>query len=199
MKFKICNKCSLKKPEVDFLYRERSGGYYTQPCKNCNRLRAAALRHAAPRKCIKCDPTSTVTSSYCRGCAVLKSHQWRLDNPEKYRAHGKKAVCLAHGITVEEKQNCLRDQKNACALCFCLLTIDKARIDHSHECGNQKNHSKDKTQRNRFGCPQCIRGLLCDGCNWGGLPFLERNPHLQSELVKKYLQQRPFNGANLSR
>jgi hypothetical protein len=75
-----------------------------------------------------------------------------------------------------------RIQRNCCALC-CTPFKGTPLVDHnSKQCG----HRREK------GCPSCVRGLLCFRCNCRVLPILEKCPHLQSQYVKKYLQQRPF-------
>jgi hypothetical protein len=97
-----------------------------------------------------------------------------------------------YDISLEDYDSQFSKQNGLCALCSDPLPIDRqAAIDHDHAC----THSA-RVKLNKFhnGCRECIRGLLCDDCNLKMLPVLENHPHLQTECVKNYLNQRPFAG-----
>lgn len=89
-----------------------------------------------------------------------------------------------YGITVDDYENLLVEQRGLCALCGWPPTAHGKRlaVDHDHT-----HH--DNT---RIACKYCIRGLLCMWCNHKYLPWLEKNPHLQNDFVRAYLAGRPF-------
>lgn len=70
-----------------------------------------------------------------------------------------------------------------CALCLKPQPERRLAVDHDH-----KHHEGQKQA-----CKECIRGLLCDGCNRFALPILEENEILQNDRVREYLKQRPLS------
>ena len=105
-----------------------------------------------------------------------------------------------HGITWEEKCWLVYTyQKGICPLCLEPLEVKGINIDHCHDCVDKARHvvcegpSGDGTRRKwEYGCKLCIRGALHAACNGRMLPYLERYPHLQNDLVREYLARRPF-------
>ncbi len=62
-----------------------------------------------------------------------------------------------YGITPERYEEMKTEQDGRCRICGVHEDdLDKPLfIDHDHtHCGGE------------FGCPVCVRGLLCSGCNW---------------------------------
>jgi hypothetical protein len=109
-------------------------------------------------------------------------------------------VARLHGITWEEKCWLVSGyQRGICPLCLEPIDTKGANTDHCHDCENKENHlvrdllSSDGTRRKReYGCKLCIRGALHAKCNGRMLPYLEKYPHLQNDVVKEYLRRRPF-------
>ena len=72
-----------------------------------------------------------------------KAEQWLHDNFKR---------------TVEWYNTTLLEQGGHCCLCDKLPSIRKFQVDHDHKCC-----PTDKTHRKT--CGNCVRGLLCEGCN----------------------------------
>jgi hypothetical protein len=138
-------------------------------CPRCRKYKSWAEFHTWK----KADGHET---SVCKPC-------WR----EATRKH---RYLRTYGITVEQFEWLEGQQQGLCALCHSPEIRVHPRsgelfylsIDHYHECGR---HAPERA------CEQCIRGLLCYGCN-GGLGLLEGKPYLLSEEVAKYLRKRPL-------
>lgn len=104
-------------------------------------------------------PYKAGTSEYQR--------EWRKLNPERVHAsykkgHAQKRIYSRHyryGITEEQFQQKLEEQKNVCAICGTDTpgrNHENFHVDHCHTTGK-------------------IRGLLCDKCN-RGLGYFNDNP-----------------------
>lgn len=75
--------------------------------------------------------------------------QWRLKNPEKRKAIKRKSdLKINYGITIEQYEQLLFEQKECCAICNKKQVNDTRRLDIDH------NHITGK-----------VRGLLCSKCN----------------------------------
>lgn len=134
------------------------------------------------------------SNGFCQKCGVSRSKKWRKFYPEQCRLYGQKYVVRAHSITLEDKQKILELQNHICPICLRPLNGFKINIDHFHGCSNLVNHYKEiGKSENTYGCPQCIRGILCVQCNQSILPYLEQFVHLQNKLIKEYLARRPLN------
>jgi hypothetical protein len=139
--------------------------------------------------------------SACKECrnrdrtteTTLKGYR-RKRSPEERRAAARAAHLLwKFGITQEEYDRLLEAQGGVCALCR-QPELKRRRqnrwgdcesvnfhIDHDHSCGL---HSAKKA------CKACIRGLLCNNCNWL-IGLVEGKPLLESRF-SDYLPSRPF-------
>jgi len=69
----------------------------------------------------------------------------RATNTIKYR----------YGVSVEEYNELLKKQGGVCAICNEVPLKGKFHIDHDHQCCAGVGS-----------CGKCIRGLLCNRCNW---------------------------------
>jgi hypothetical protein len=97
----------------------------------------------------------------------------------------RRMIRFFYDLTEEQFAAQQESQGGGCAFCGFVPPSGKyLSIDHAHD-----QHEHVGTKR---GCPQCIRGLLCQNCNRSVLPVLERNEQLQNDFVKAYLKQRPF-------
>lgn len=83
--------------------------------------------------------------------------------------------CLSrYGITTEEKEKILKDQKGKCAICETPVSDPyKANIDHSHKTGK-------------------VRGILCNNCNTALGLFKEDFKILGEAML--YLQKEEDSG-----
>lgn len=82
-------------------------------------------------------------------------------------------------ITATDYQNRLQQQNNACPICKTVFT-ETPVIDHDHACCDTTN-TKPNT------CGKCVRGVLCDKCNWGIGSFNDNVEKLQAAI--DYLNQ----------
>ncbi len=102
-----------------------------------------------------------------------------------------KRSAAMHGISWEEKYWLLRVQNHVCPICLDKLEMAGSSIDHCHDCTGTHLTRMVRNQEFRFGCKKCIRGILHNRCNvW--LQIVEKYPHLQTDVVTKYLARRPF-------
>jgi len=60
-----------------------------------------------------------------------------------------------YGLTLEQLDQMLMAQGMKCAICE--RPLEKYHVDHDHACCNVKSPKRT--------CGNCIRGLLCAGCN----------------------------------
>lgn len=74
---------------------------------------------------------------------VQRRKQHRKDHPEVYRLRSKKEKLAKHGLTIEDYERLLAEQRGGCALCG---STDRLCVDHDHETGR-------------------VRGILCFKCN----------------------------------
>lgn len=94
----------------------------------------------------------------------------RQEIPEKFALYKNRQLKHRYGMTMEEYDNILVEQKGVCAICGGLPNKTKGLcVDHSHENGN-------------------IRGLLCGPCN-KGLGMFRDNP-MNLIRASEYLQGR---------
>jgi hypothetical protein len=98
-----------------------------------------------------------------------KSRQWRLDNPEKYRALTRRGTIAAQQRKNERVQAALREQGNICGLCREPFTTDNPPVrDHCHTTGEW-------------------RELLHNACNFGIGQFYD-SPE-RCLMAAKYLRK----------
>lgn len=96
----------------------------------------------------------------------LYNYEWYRANKEKQRWY---QVKLKYGLTKEEYDKLLEEQKNCCAICdrHVLECSQPLYVDHCHDTGK-------------------IRGLLCAGCN-GGIGLMNDDVEVVRKAVK-YLE-----------
>ena len=76
-------------------------------------------------------------------------------------------------------------QDGACAICGRAKGIRRnLSVDHDHEQARLHDHDEDK------GCRECVRGLLCQGCNKGVLGHLRDSPEALQRAIT-YLSSWP--------
>lgn len=107
----------------------------------------------------------------CRTCCVKKQQerrkQWQKDNPEEWNLRRRDIILKnKYGITLEEFNVMLEAQGGLCKICKEVLT--KPHVDHCHS-------------------SKRVRGLLCQGCNFGIGYFKDSIVHLSSAI--QYLEE----------
>lgn len=111
--------------------------------------------------------------SKCKDCVREILYKWRKEHPDRFRKVGwAYELRTLYGITVEEYDNILLSQNNACAICLGQNVVRfgkplKFAVDHNHETGK-------------------VRGLLCDSCN-RGIGHLKELTNMQRAIT--YLEK----------
>lgn len=132
------------------------------------RTRQTALVIDGKKLCTACKETKAVAEFYSMKRNKSGLHSWCKQcsrDAERRRPRvvtdGVKAIELKSGLrkfnlTVEQYRYMLESQGGVCAICRTPPTTVRLAVDHDHACcpGN-------------YSCGQCVRGLLCNGCNQG--------------------------------
>lgn len=124
------------------------------------------------KTCTKCAETQPLDDFYrttntadgrfgeCKACNRARARAWvrekRASDPE-YASNSR--MRSLYGITLEQYEVLLAAQGNACAICRATSSGAAGRrfhVDHDHACCPGIRS-----------CGQCIRALLCTGCNTG--------------------------------
>lgn len=98
-------------------------------------------------------------------------------------------------ISEEAFELVLASQGGRCALCRSPSPKGRGTfsVDHDHAC----SHPRHRAGPSLHGCPDCIRGLLCDDCNQNVLPAIERGVALglatPAAVLAHYLASRPLS------
>jgi hypothetical protein len=71
---------------------------------------------------------------------------------------GKVQGSTRHGLTPSQIEGMRHRQQNRCSICLSELPMVPT-VDHDHALAGLHGHGT------RFGCPRCVRGLLCRDCN----------------------------------
>ena len=78
------------------------------------------------------------------------------ESPESRKKSNRKYRISSYGLTQELFDLLLEVQQNACGMCHEPFEEEQLiHVDHDHACCRRKNRS----------CGECVRGLLCHGCN----------------------------------
>jgi Recombination endonuclease VII len=116
------------------------------------------------KKCLRCDAAYLGTArnqKYCPSCGIVRTRERRHD---RWVANPRRQL---HGLSQQRY-----DELKALGCAICSQSFaETPHIDHDHE------HCPGK-----FGCKECVRGLLCRFCNNGFAYAIEKNPSLR-ELV----------------
>lgn len=124
---KRCPRCSKKKDGSKFYKNPKTPTGLASWCKACH-LAADKERRERPE---------------VKKREVQRRKQHRKDHPEVYRLRSKKEKLAKHGLTIEDYERLLAEQRGGCALCG---STDRLCVDHDHETGR-------------------VRGILCFKCN----------------------------------
>lgn len=101
------------------------------------------------RKCNKCEKTQPITEFYPTKKSKDGIDTWCKD------CHFAKKLRRHYRLTREGYDAILESQDGVCAICHTPPGDKRLAVDHDHACC-----PGDIT------CGKCIRGLLCDKCNW---------------------------------
>jgi hypothetical protein len=133
---KVCKLCGELKHLTDFHNNKGMKDGKLNCCKSCtNQLKSEDHRkHKEERK--------------------QKFKDWQTENPEKYYRMMRNSKLKVYGLTIEDYEALLEEQKGVCKICEKPETKGTGRdkgtlaVDHCHRTGK-------------------VRGLLCSSCNRG--------------------------------
>lgn len=128
--------------------------------------------------CVKCGSTERYSDGKgdCMQCAKVRreakyrrtkdkvfaeTKAWALANPDKKAAISERSRLKKYGMTPQQHQAILEEQKGLCRICK--ETLGRVHIDHDHKTG-------------------AVRGLLCHKCNVG-LGHFRDDPALLREAA----------------
>lgn len=111
--------------------------------------------------------------SKCKKCAIQKTRDWQVKNPEKYAALIERNLKVReprrradrYGLTVDELNDMIEKAGGRCNIC---KRERQLRVDHDHVTGK-------------------VRGLLCHGCNTSLGAFEDNVDHLLAAV--EYLKR----------
>lgn len=181
--FRECKHCNLQATEEQHLKmfvsdKSRINNFYTKPiCKKCNARIAQEKKNKTyiyPDKSIKCKDcglrpsteeskklfvkASELKNGYanlCKSCASKRTMKHQKENPEMFKKRQRRYLLASHGLTEDKYEKIMAKQQNGCAICKEKFETQKrTHIDHDHSCCPET-----------YSCGDCIRGILCAGCN----------------------------------
>ena len=103
----------------------------------------------------------------CKKCDSRKSREYYNANKDKIKEREKKyrrlrlnwnryrRVKRKYNLSDFEYDSMIINQESSCAICK-KKNIFFFAVDHDHKCCSEKTS-----------CGKCVRGLLCNSCNWG--------------------------------
>lgn len=159
---KKCSKCGNIKDESCFPFQNKAQNKLMSACKTCTNTATREYRKSKPDEVREWDRKKYLKS---RERCLEYAREYRKKYPDRTMATNLK---VKYGITRAEYDNKLSEQNNACAIC------NKPREKHSRNFAVDHNHATGN-----------IRGLLCDGCNYG-VGFLEKYRDKYEEYLSRY-------------
>lgn len=183
---KTCPRCGESKSADEYARNSRNRDGLQSWCRECSRQARAAAKAANPDKFQK-------GGAYDYGPRVLTDAQKkerRERQRENYRARERalspeealerksRRLVMRFGLSLEEFEQITKGQGDRCPLCGVEYGSDymvRPVVDHDHACCP-----------GRVSCGECIRGIICWGCNMV-LGHIERRfptPELLNNLSK---------------
>ncbi|QFQ29717.1 hypothetical protein EEW87_004285 [Janibacter melonis] len=164
---KSCNKCGELKPLEGF-------------CKN----RASQDgRNSRCRECVSLYNSARYTDPAYRASELQRSAARRATSPTRNARPDNPYPGYQHGLVLGEYELLAASQQGLCAIC----REPETAIDH--HTGRPRRLAIDHDHKHcpgRFGCQQCIRGLICGRCNNGLGRFRDDPDRLRA--AAKYLE-----------
>lgn len=137
-------------------------------------------RYSKNPNCFDCGKrkgVNQVNKLRCFRCQKIAERKQRQSSHERH-------INLTYGITGAEYKQLLGYQAGKCAIC-CRATGRSRRlaVDHDHSC--KEGHPP------KYGCPECVRGLLCYLCN-DYIGKMHDDPKV-GERMARYLREPPWS------
>lgn len=157
-----CRKCLEDKPKECFSKMAKASSGYQSECKTCASVRLKLWY-------------DQLTDDQ-RAVRRQRTKAWRDADPENSYWIQMRSI---YKVSQERFEQMLSDQGGVCAICKTNDPQGYGRwcIDHDHACCPGVKS-----------CGQCIRGLLCNGCNHGLGNFRDSPKSLRA--AANYLEQR---------
>lgn len=139
MDTKVCRKCAIEKPKIEFHFSNREKGYLCYICKECSKVAGREFYHA---------------NTKTRDKVKARSRAWSKANPRPTEQQRRHSLKSKYGMTEADYQAMLANQGGKCVICQGAdpgrqtgkWATGRFHIDHCHETGR-------------------IRGLACHICN----------------------------------
>lgn len=145
---KACRGCMLLKPLAEFGITDKAKGYRKSRCRTCEaaRVRDFYASHPAYRERM-----------------VKKNVEWAKANPERHKTHVRRSTLRSkYGISVEQYDALLAEQKGCCALCG---ATEHGRTGESGRHDGSRDWKADSWPVDHDHKTGRVRGLLCNSCN----------------------------------
>lgn len=190
---KFCKTCGDTKPAESFHGNPNTRDRLNTVCKACDSIRLRA-RSRAIKASVKVIPASKIcpacqedkpSSEFgkrsdhvdglahsCKICTRKKHAVWLALNPDQKEKNRERQRAVyadkeryfgylyrnKFGITLDQYESMLESQCGGCAICAKQPIEGEPRlsVDHDHSCCKGKKS-----------CGACVRGLLCNDCNFG--------------------------------
>lgn len=147
-----CSACKQHKEITEFCKNKNSLNGIHYRCKQCQKVNWNNFVKAHPNYTKK-------YRSENKEKVLTREKNWRKVNAHKLKAYKLKG---RYGISLEEFNNLLINQKNECKICLKKCKI--LHVDHCHKTGK-------------------IRGLLCVNCNQG-IGSLKEDTNIMKNAIK---------------
>lgn len=133
---KICRTCKFRKPLSGFHKRSIAPDGFEGECKDCKNRRAKRWRDSHPERVRAFNKRNNA-----RRPSGYEKERWPRRRLRRYN------------LTLERYDEMVEAQDGKCAICR-KVPVLTFRIDHDHSCCPGLDS-----------CGECVRGLLCHGCN----------------------------------
>jgi hypothetical protein len=196
---RTCIKCGVSKPLTGFYANHSAKGGVMGCCKTCRiaqdrqwridnpeRAKAIQVRASLRYKEKHASDEEFHTRNRARRRQYYSSPEgtatreaWKSNRKDRMLFLWCRGRCKSHGITLERYEELLRAQNHVCGICYQPEQRRGAKggmwslgIDHDHRCCP-----------GRFGCPKCVRGLLCAKCNQAIALFSEDTHRFENAVA----------------
>jgi|688.fasta_scaffold797120_1 hypothetical protein len=121
-------------------------------------------------------PTSESRAVRCKPCWKARPTEGRRTTYRKYR------IKKTYNITLDEYDKMLKNQDGKCAICL----IEQSELAHSLFVDHDRSCCPGKES-----CGKCVRGLLCNNCNFGLGQFKDNETNMKSAIkyINKYKKE----------
>lgn len=198
---KVCKACGEKLANGKF---GKDGRTTDGLAPKCYRCRGLVRPGETGKRCVMCLEDKDLSEFHrdiqspdkhrkvCKKCGITAARSWNKHNKERFNENvneWKKAnrantratqrrshLKITYNMTEEQYWELFDAQGGACAICGEKPRRKHLSVDHDHACcpGSKS-------------CGKCVRGLLCNRCNYKILPTFEYHPENVQRLIN-YLE-----------